>query len=105
MQELAMKRHLDKRLVDEAIEAYVDWREECGAVWDAYDGWARASGVDVAVAFSAYGAALDREECASHAYAHLLARIATGRGRKRLRPKLELTHPTSATGHSAPGAT
>jgi hypothetical protein len=75
-----MKRQVDKQLVDEAIEAYVDWREECAAVWDAFDRWARARGVDAAAAFSAYRAALDREECASHAYADLSARIAAGKG-------------------------
>ena len=70
-----MEAQVDKQLVDEAIEAYIDWREECAAVWDAFDRWASAPGVAAATAFSAYRAALDREECASHAYADLLARI------------------------------
>ena len=74
-----MKEQVDKQLVDEAIDAYVDWREECVGVWDAYERWARAPKIDAAGAFSAYRAALDREECASHAYADLLARIARGR--------------------------
>jgi len=75
MHELAMKRKADKQLLDEAIEAYIDWREECAAVRDAFARWASTPGVDAAAAFSAYRAALDREECASHAYAHLLARF------------------------------
>jgi hypothetical protein len=79
MRELAENRQLDRQLVDEAIEAYVDWREECADVWDAFDRWASAPGVDAAAAFSAYRAALDREECASHAYATLVALI---RGRQ-----------------------
>ena len=78
MDELAMK-DLDRQLVDEAMEAYIDWREECAVVWDAYDRWASAPAVDAAAAFSAYLAALDREECASHAYADLAARIAAAK--------------------------
>ena len=62
------------------LEAYVDWREECAGVWDAYERWARAPKIDAAGAFSAYRAALDREECASHVYADLLARIGAGKG-------------------------
>lgn len=70
-----MKRRVNKQLADEAFEAWVDWREECAAVWDAFDRWADTPDVDAAFAFSAYRAALDREECASNAYAELLARI------------------------------
>ena len=75
-----MTKQVDEQLVDEAIEAYVDWREECAEVWDAYERWARATKIDAAGAFSAYSAALDREECASHAYADRMARIAGGTG-------------------------
>ena len=75
-----MNEQVDKQLVDEAMDAYVDWREECAGVWDAYERWARAPRIDAAGAFSAYRAALDREECASHAYADLLARITAGYG-------------------------
>ena len=74
-----MNEQLDKQLIDEAIETYVDWREECAGVWDAYERWARAPRIDAAGAFSAYRAALDREECASHAYAALVARITAGK--------------------------
>ena len=74
-----MNEQVDKQLVDEAIGAYVDWREESAGVWDAYERWARAPRVDAAGAFSAYRAALDREECASHAYADQLARITPGK--------------------------
>jgi len=79
MQELVMKQQVNKQLVDEAIEAYVDWREECAEVWAAYERWASAPKIDAAGAFSAYRAALDREECASHAYADLLRRVAGGK--------------------------
>jgi len=74
-----MNEQVDKQLVDEAMDAYVDWREECAGVWDAYERWTRAPRIDAACAFSAYRAALDREECASHAYADLLARITGGK--------------------------
>ena len=75
-----MNEQVDKQLVDETIDAYVDWREESAGVWDAYERWARAPRIDAAGTFSAYRAALDREECASHAYADLLARIAGANG-------------------------
>jgi hypothetical protein len=71
-----MMSQMERQLVDEAIEAYVDWREECAAVWDAFERWETTRGIDAATAFSAYRAALDREECAAHAYADLLARVA-----------------------------
>jgi hypothetical protein len=74
-----MNEPVDKPLVDEAIDAYVYWREECAGVWDAYEHWASAPKIDAAGAFSAYRAALDREECASNAYADLLARITSGK--------------------------
>jgi hypothetical protein len=75
-----MSEQVDKQLVDEAMDAYVDWREECAELRNAYERWARAPRIDAAGAFSAYRAALDREECASHAYADLLARSTAGKG-------------------------
>jgi hypothetical protein len=56
-------------LVDEAIVAYVEWQEERAHVWDAYARWEAAENGDASTAFSAYGAALDREECAACVYA------------------------------------
>ena len=69
-----MSQPIDKRLVDEATDSYIDWREECVAVRDAYDRCAHVPAGDVPLAFSAYRAALDREECASRAYANLVTR-------------------------------
>jgi hypothetical protein len=57
------------------MQAYVDWREECVAVWDAYGRWADAGVTDAALAFVAYTAALDREERASEIYAGLIRRV------------------------------
>jgi hypothetical protein len=64
----------DKRLVDEAVDAYVDWRDERACVWDAYARWTSAPLPDSLSAFSAYRAALDREERAANVYAGLLTR-------------------------------
>jgi hypothetical protein len=63
-------------LVDEMIDGYVSWREACVAVDIAYDGWNRAAREDAELAFSAYHAALDREERAAAMYRHLAERIA-----------------------------
>ena len=67
-----MSELIDKRLVDEAVDAYVDWREERASVWDAYARWASAPVADCRLAFSAYRAALDREERAAHVYAEVM---------------------------------
>jgi hypothetical protein len=64
-----------KRLVDDLVDAYVAWREECRAVEDAYRGWVRAAAADSTFAFAAYRMALDREELASGVYADLVARV------------------------------
>jgi hypothetical protein len=69
----AMNTQYEKRLVDELIDAYIDWREESASVRDAYRRWTQASAADAELAFSGYRAALDREESASRAYA---ARVA-----------------------------
>ena len=71
-----MKRPRHEQLLDEAVDAYGDWREECTEVWDAYERWRRAPAADAPFAFSAYCAAVDREERASHVYAKLMTRVA-----------------------------
>jgi hypothetical protein len=70
-----MNQLIDKRLVDEAVDAYVDWREERATVWDAYARWTSAPVPDCPLAFCAYQAALDREERAAHVYAELMTRV------------------------------
>lgn len=63
-------------LVDELMDAYVDWREECLALEEAYARWSSVALDERNVAFAAYTAALDREEQASSVYAkrtHLVA--------------------------------
>jgi hypothetical protein len=56
-------------LIDELMETYVDWREECLAVQRAYERWSNALSLDREPAFIAYRAALDREEQAGVVYA------------------------------------
>lgn len=77
-----VSRRIDSRLLDEAVDAYVDWREECAGVWSAYGRWLRATVVDAPLAFSAYRAAVDREECAAHVYGALMTRIAVALNRE-----------------------
>lgn len=69
------KAHL-LHLVDALIEHYVSWREECAAVASSYENWNLAQRSDRALAFSAYVAALDREELAAASYQRLIAEIA-----------------------------
>ena len=64
-----------KRIVDDAVIAYVEWREECTEVWNAYGWWASAPPEDVRRAHAAYRAALDREDAAAKVYAGLLKRV------------------------------
>jgi hypothetical protein len=72
----ARKRSLhEKQIVDDAVIAYVEWREECTEVWDAYGWWAIAPREDVRRAHAAYRAALDREEAAAKVYAGLMKRV------------------------------
>lgn len=59
-------------VVDAVVLAYVEWREESAAVWEAYDRWASAPTEDQLTASAAYGAALDREEAAAEAYEELI---------------------------------
>jgi hypothetical protein len=63
-----------KRLIDKLVEAYVDWREACVRVDDAYRACARETGPWGAAAFGLYVATLDTEEQAADAYAGLVRR-------------------------------
>jgi hypothetical protein len=59
-------------LVDEMLARYVDWREDAAAVADAYARWCEAPAREGAWRFSAYMAALEREESAAISYASIL---------------------------------
>lgn len=47
-----MTELIDSELVGEALDAYLDWRAECDAVWDACDWWAHDSATDAPTAVS-----------------------------------------------------
>jgi hypothetical protein len=80
------------RLVDEAIDRYVEWREECATVQAAYLCWSAADAAERRILFATYDAALDREECAAWAYSSAVSRL-----RRVLWPDLEWSlHPHTA---------
>ena len=67
-------------LVDELMDLYISWREECAAVAASYENWSASERRDNQLAFSAYLAAVDREEHAAATYRGLVERIAEVRG-------------------------
>lgn len=69
-----MNKMSQKRLLDGLVEAYVNWREACLRVSDAYASWVSGAGVDAKSAFARYMAALDHEERAAEIYASLVHR-------------------------------
>jgi hypothetical protein len=66
---------IDPNLVDRLIELYCDWRVAHAQVAGAYQRFCAASVIDRTLAFAAYGAALDREQCACEAYAAHIRRV------------------------------
>jgi hypothetical protein len=69
-----MNKLSQKRLVDRLIDAYVNWREACLRVSDAYSSWAGEVGLGATSAFTRYMSALDHEERAAEVYAGLVRR-------------------------------
>ena len=61
------------------IDVCADWRQKSAAVEEAYGRWSCAPEADRALAFAAYKAALDREECASVVYGNHLRRFGSPR--------------------------
>lgn len=73
-------------VIDDAMDAYVEWREESAQVESAYRRWATAEPSDAALAFAAYVAALDREDRASICFEQVVRRaVIVGKGGVRLR--------------------
>jgi hypothetical protein len=70
-----MNRLTRKRLVDELMDGYVDWRQACRVVHDAYCSWSGTTGAGAAATFALYSVALDREERAAEVYAGLVSRV------------------------------
>jgi hypothetical protein len=74
---------IDPKLVDRLIELYCDWRVAHAQAAGAYERFSTAPVPDRTLAFAAYGAALDREQCACEAYAahiHLVQALCAGTG-------------------------
>jgi hypothetical protein len=72
---LRIDNQWQQRLVDEMIDTYAQWREECVAVQHAFDHWTNAPRQDRALALGAYEAALDKEERSSQVYADVVHRV------------------------------
>jgi hypothetical protein len=70
-----VKKLIHRRLVDKMVEAYVNWREACLLVTDAYRSWARTTGPGATFAFCRYRAALAQEERAAEIYARMVRRV------------------------------
>jgi hypothetical protein len=66
-------------LIDEAMDRYVEWREECLAVGRAYASWLNALPDEGELPFAAYRAALDREQSAAVVYRGALGRLERSR--------------------------
>lgn len=68
-------RYSDNPLVDDLIDSYVSWREQCSAVSIAYLTWVEAVPEDRDDAYAAYVATVDREERAAADYRLLVERL------------------------------
>jgi hypothetical protein len=61
--------------VDAFMDSWVDWREACEDVRDAYERWGRAQAPERGLAFLSYHAALGREEQAALVHAMTTERL------------------------------
>jgi hypothetical protein len=73
---LEIPRH--HRMVETAMDAYCNWREEARAVSQAYQRWADSRQGDAESAWGAYEDARDAEEHASLLYMETARRSAAG---------------------------
>ena len=78
-----MGKRIRDIVIDKAMDAYVEWREESAQVESAYRRWASAEPSDAALAFAAYVAALDREDRASICFEEVIRRAVAVRERSR----------------------
>jgi hypothetical protein len=65
---------LGRWTIDELLEGYVSWREECQAVALAFGRLMASGRGERQLVYAAYFAALDREEHAARTYAHHVER-------------------------------
>jgi hypothetical protein len=68
-------RSTERLLVDDAFDAYLEWREESAEVWHAYKRWNGAPAREARRKSWAYRAALEREEQAARVYGRLVSRL------------------------------
>jgi hypothetical protein len=61
--------------IDEMLERYISWREDCAAVRIAYQQWVDSDRRERGLAYAGYLAALDREERAARTYADHVERV------------------------------
>jgi hypothetical protein len=80
-----------RRILNAAMDAYLEWRDQCAAVSNAYRAWADARKPDSEPAWRAYWAALEDEARASATYAAAVDVAAP----------ITATHPTLAATTSA----
>ena len=66
-----------RQYVDDMMDDYVSWRNACAAAAASYENWTCSGRADNKRAFSAYVAALDREEQAATAYRRAVEQVAT----------------------------
>jgi hypothetical protein len=66
---------IQAELIDEMVDSYVDWREQCNALAETHECWSNGSIANRKLAFEAYRAALDLEEHASLIYAERVSRL------------------------------
>jgi hypothetical protein len=65
----------ERLLIDDAFDAYLEWRDESAEVWRAYKRWKGAPAREAGGEFCAYHAALEREEHAALAYGRIVGRL------------------------------
>lgn len=66
---------LGRWAVDELLDCYLSWREECHAVRRAYQLWVDSTRAEDSLAYAGCVAALDREESAASTYANRIERF------------------------------
>jgi hypothetical protein len=72
-----MRNQLQKTAIDELLELYCEWREECATVQVAYESSCLAPPEDRALAHTAYLAALDREAAGARMYGEQISRVSS----------------------------
>ncbi|UGS37182.1 hypothetical protein [Capillimicrobium parvum] len=65
----------ERPLIDDAFDAYLEWRDESAEVRHAYERWNCAPAREARREFWAYRAALEREEHAARVYGRLASRL------------------------------